>query len=231
MTENSETKVPGSRPSAAEWDLIFARLKGFLEGRFIPLVSEMARKDHNPFHFLIATLISLRTKDAVTAEASARLFAKAATPEAIRNLSEEEIANLIYPAGFYRNKARQIKETCRILVEQYGGRVPGNEKALLALPGVGRKTANLTLNLGFGVSAICVDIHVHRISNRIGWVVTRNPEETEFALMEILPEKYWMTINEYLVSYGQNICTPQSPHCSSCVINDLCLRRGVSRSR
>ena len=133
--------------------------------------------------------------------------------------------------GFYKNKAKHLKKIAAILIEKYDSQVPDNQEALLSLPGVGRKTANLVLNLGFGIPAICVDTHVHRVSNRFGWVTTKTPEQTEFALMEILPEKYWIEINELLVKFGQNICTPVSPWCSVCPVRKKCGRVGVGRSR
>ena len=183
-------------------------------------------------------MVSLRTKDDVTTAASNRLFAVAATPEAVARLSEEEIATLIYPAGFYRNKARHIREVA-VRVAELGG-VPDSLDALTALPGVGRKTANLVLNLGFGIPAVCVDTHVHRISNRFGWIETRTPDQTEAALMAIIPRRHWIETNELLVAFGQQVCTPTSPHCSRCAFSTSgggtggrprCARVGVTRSR
>ena len=180
---------------------------------------------------LISTIISLRTKDEVTHAASQRLFEIAADPGSIASLSEERIAEAIYPAGFYRNKSKQIREAARIIVQEYDGRTPATLEALTSLPGVGRKTANLVLGLGFGVPAICVDIHVHRISNRLGWVETKQPEATELALMELLPEELWIPINGVLVRFGQQQCVPVSPFCSSCPLREECPRHGVSRRR
>ncbi|MDQ7052180.1 MAG: endonuclease III [candidate division KSB1 bacterium] len=194
-------------------------------------LTEVAESTRDPFRVLISCIISLRTKDEVTAEASARLFAHAATPEKMRRLSAETIETLIYPAGFYRNKAKNILQVCDILVEQHGGRVPDRLEDLLALPGVGRKTANLVLSVGFRIPAICVDTHVHRIANRMGWVQTKTPEQTEMALMEVLPKKHWIEINDLLVSFGQNICKPISPFCSRCPVAAHCTRVGVERSR
>ena len=212
------------------WDSIFALLRAACRKNELPSVSQVALELRDPFRVLISTIISLRTKDQVTLEASRRLFEAADTPAAMAELSEETIARLIYPAGFYRNKAAQIRTISRTLCGN-GGAVPSDPNDLLALPGVGRKTANLTLNLGFGIDAICVDTHVHRISNRLDWVRTKTPEETEFALMEILPKKYWIEINELLVSFGQTVCTPQSPRCSACVLFEQCPRVGVGRAR
>ncbi len=218
--------------TARPWDRIIRRITATLESLTgLPSVSEVARKDHDPFRVLVATMISLRTKDAVTSVASEKLLALAPTASALAAVPEAKIEKLIYPAGFYRTKARSLRRTARILVEQHGGTVPRTMEELLDLPGVGRKTANLVLNLGYGVPGICVDTHVHRISNRTGWVKTRDPAGTEQALMEILPRKYWISINELLVRFGQTICTPVSPRCSICPITSWCARVGVTRSR
>ncbi len=188
-------------------------------------------KERDPFRLLVACIISLRTKDAVTAAASARLFAVASTPAALASLPEERIAALIYPAGFYRTKARQLRSLAGRLLVEHGGSVPAERSALLALPGVGRKTANLVLGLGFGIPAICVDTHVHRIANRLGLVATTNPEDTEHALEEVLPRTLWIDINDLLVTFGQHVCHPTSPRCSACPVSERCSRRGVRRSR
>jgi len=180
---------------------------------------------------LVSTMISLRTKDEVTAAASARLLQRAPTAEALASLPEGRIARLIYPAGFYRTKARHLKQAARLIAAQHGGRVPSSMEELLALPGVGRKTANLVRNLGFGLPGICVDTHVHRITNRLGWVRTRDPAQTERALEAVLPRRYWIPINGLLVAFGQRTCTPQSPWCSRCPIRKHCARIGVTRSR
>ena len=197
-----------------------------------PVVSLMAKRDHRtPFQILISTIISLRTKDQVTAQVSERLFKIAKTPEDILKLSEEEIQKAIYPAGFYKNKAKTIKEIARIIVEKYNGKVPDTLEELLKLPGVGRKTANLVLALSFGKPAICVDIHVHRITNRLGFVKTKNPEETEKQLMEKVPVKDWNRINDLLVAFGQTICKPVSPLCSKCPVEKYCEKVGVEKHR
>jgi endonuclease-3 len=193
-------------------------------------LTEVERR-REPFRLLVACIISLRTKDAVTAEASARLFARADTPAGIARLSEDEIGRLIFPAGFYNTKAHQLRALSMQLMDRHAGRVPGDRAALLALPGVGRKTANLVLGLGFGVPAICVDTHVHRISNRLGLVTTAKPEETERALEALLPRRHWIEINDLLVTFGQNVCHPTSPHCSACSLARRCARAGVRRSR
>jgi len=196
-----------------------------------PLIDQMGETSQTPFRILIATILSLRTKDTLTAVVAPRLFAVADTPAAMLALGVERIAELIYPVGFYRVKARQIVAICQILLERYGGEVPSDLDELLKLPGVGRKTANLVVTAGFGLPGICVDIHVHRICNRWGYVQTRTPEETEMALRARLPQRYWIPINRLLVTLGQNICHPTSPRCSICPIRDLCPRIGVTRSR
>ena len=196
-----------------------------------PSVTLISTLKKTPYHILISTLISLRTKDQVTLEASMRLFEKADSIEELDKLSEDEIAKLIYPCGFYKTKATRMKEICKIIIENNNGNIPDEIDELIKLPGVGRKTANLVVILGFNKPGICVDTHVHRISNRIGWVQTKTPEETEFALRKLLPLEYWRTINDYLVSYGQTVCTPMSPHCSVCKLNNICQRNGVDKSR
>ena len=195
-----------------------------------PAVTRVSRS-RDPFKVLVSCLISLRTKDEVTGEASARLFEAADTAERMANLTERKIEKLIYPAGFYRVKARNIREISRRVSREYGGRVPDTIDELLNLPGVGRKTANLVVSQGYGKPGICVDTHVHRISNRLGYVRTRTPRETEFALREKLPPEYWTDFNDLLVTYGQNVCTPVSPRCSICTLSELCDRVGVERSR
>jgi len=215
-----------------DWDRILKLLKGRLEGAELPSVSIVARKfAQDPFRILVSTLLSLRTKDKVTLEASQRLLEKAPTAATLLSLTEEEIQTLIYPVGFYRVKARNLKQIAYQLIDRFQGEVPADRQLLLSLPGVGRKTANLVLNLGFGIPAICVDTHVHRISNRLGWVRTRTPEQTEYALMEVLPQRYWIPLNEVLVAYGQRVCTPQSPFCSTCPLERECPKVGVGRRR
>lgn len=179
----------------------------------------------------MACVISLRTKDAVTREATARLLSRAPTLGELAKLSQEEVARLIYPAGFYRTKAAQLLSIAQILMDQYGGRVPPTRQALLSLPGVGRKTANLVLALGFGVPAIGVDTHVHRIANRLRLVQTRTPKETEQALTKLFPQEHWIAINDLLVPFGQNICTPTSPRCFGCPLSTSCPKAGVTRQR
>ena len=185
----------------------------------------------DPFRILVGCLISLRTKDEVTYPATERLFALAQSPAAMLGLRAATIARAIYPAGFYRRKAAQLRAISRLLMERHGGRVPETIDALLELPGVGRKTANLVVTLGFGKPGICVDTHVHRITNRLGWVRTRTPHDTERVLRERLPRRHWIPINEILVRHGQQVCKPLSPLCSSCPVRPDCARAGVARSR
>ena len=206
------------------------RLETFRDQCRVTTLAEEERT-RSPFRLLVACVISLRTKDEVTAESSRRLFEIAPDPQSLADLDTESIAKAIYPAGFYNTKAGQLNEIAHILTDQHGGDVPASEDALLALPGVGRKTANLVLGLGFGIPAICVDTHVHRISNRLGLVTTKTPEKTEKALNEVLPEDLWIPINDLLVTFGQNQCHPTSPRCSSCPLDDLCPRIGVTRFR
>ncbi len=216
---------------AAGWDGTIGVLRRHLEAAGLPSVTAIARERRDPFRVLVSTVISLRTKDEVTEAASRRLLAKAPSAAELARLPESSIGRLIYPAGFYRTKARHLRAIARILVETYGGQVPEDMEPLLALPGVGRKTANLVRNLGFGLDGICVDTHVHRISNRLGWVRTRTPAETEKALENVLPRKHWIAINTILVQFGQTTCKPLSPICSRCPLVRRCPRIGVTRSR
>jgi endonuclease-3 len=196
-----------------------------------PVVTLIAQRGASPFEILVSTLLSLRTKDEVTTGATARLLEKARTPEQLLALSEKEIQRLIYPVGFYLTKAKRLKDIGRLLMAQFGGNVPNNMEDLLSLPGVGRKTANLVLIEGFGQDAICVDTHVHRISNRIGLVDTNTPDQTEMALRRSLPLKYWKKYNYLLVCFGQTICLPVSPWCSRCPVSVRCPQKGITRSR
>ena len=216
---------------AAEVRDLAARLERFRAGCRATTLGEVQHASRSPFHLLVACVISLRTKDEVTHAASRRLFELASSPRELAALDEASVAEAIYPAGFYRTKARQLRAIAHLLESRHDGQVPGDREALLALPGVGRKTANLVLGLGFGVPAICVDTHVHRISNRLGLVRTRSPEETERALQERLPRDLWININDLLVTFGQNRCHPTSPRCGGCPLDDLCPRIGVTRSR
>ena len=184
-----------------------------------------------PFTVLISCILSLRTQDKTTHEASERLFRLAKTPRKMVKLSTAAIQKAIYPVGFYKTKAGNIKKICEILLSKNSGKVPDDLDALLELPGVGRKTANLVVTLGYGKPGICVDTHVHRITNRWGYVQTKTPEQTEMALRKKLPPEYWIIINDLLVSYGQNRCKPISPFCSTCRIRPYCDRKGVEVSR
>ena len=212
-------------------EAVMRALAKAIDGLDLPAIEKISEsQEENPFQVLIATLLSARTQDATTLAASTRLFRKARTPRTLAKLTVKQIERLIYPVSFYRHKARHVKATCRLLVERYGGQVPGTMEELLTLPGVGRKTANLVLILAFkSLKNICVDTHVHRISNRLGWVATRTPEETEQALYKATDSQWWPYINLYLVTWGQNVCRPIYPRCSECVLSDLCPRVGVTR--
>jgi endonuclease III len=205
-----------------------ARAIASLELPAVEKIAENSQED--PFEVLIATMLSAQTRDAVTAAASGRLFNVARTPRTMAKLTEKQIETLIHPVSFYRHKAKHVKQTCRILVDQYRGRVPATMDELLMLPGVGRKTANLVLILSFkSLKNICVDTHVHRISNRLGWVQTRTPGETEQALYKRTRERWWPYINLYLVTWGQNVCRPVYPRCGVCAIREHCPRIGVTQ--
>ncbi len=197
----------------------------------IPIVGEWANLTHNPFHVLISCVLSLRTKDETTSEASHRLFEVVNSPAEMLELSNEEIEKLIYPVNFYKNKAKSLLKISKDLIDRYDSKVPDEIDDLLTLNGVGRKTANLTVTLGYNKPGICVDIHVHRIFNRLGYLQTKKPDDTEFVLRDKLPKEYWIEINDLLVAYGQNICKPVSPWCSKCGIIDYCDRIGVEKSR
>jgi endonuclease-3 len=197
----------------------------------LPSVSAIARENRDPFRILVSTLLSLRTKDEVTEVASRRLFEIAHTPEALSRTPVRTIEKAIYPVGFYKTKARTVRDISKRLVEEYGGVVPDSIEELLLFKGVGRKTANLVVTLGYGKHGICVDTHVHRVSNRVGLVETKTPEQTEFALMKVLPKKYWIGYNELVVSFGQKVCKPISPHCSTCFFDENCPKIGVGKRR
>lgn len=222
-----------TKPDEAYFDRIFIEFRDTLNSlnKELPAVSYVAITKNDPYCVLISTLLSLRTKDDVTLKASVRLFEKADNPQAMLKLSAKEIEDLIFPTGFYRTKAQRILEVSQVLADKYGGKVPDTVEELLALPGVGIKTANLTLNLGFGIDAICVDCHVHQISNRMGWIKTKTPEESEKVLQTVMPRRYWIPLNELLVSYGQEVCTSVSPRCSLCPENGQCPKIGVVKSR
>jgi|SRR6266511_1982140 len=221
------------RPAQRTVQTVMRALARAIDHLDLPAVEKIAAdSQEDPFDVLISTMLSAQTRDPVTAAASARLFRAARTPRTMAQLTVKQIEKLIYPVSFYRHKARHVKHTCQILVERYQGRVPGTMEELLTLPGVGRKTANLVLILSFAsLKNICVDTHVHRISNRLGWVRTRTPEETEQALYQATSERWWPYINLYLVTWGQNVCRPLYPRCSECVIRQQCARVGVQDRR
>lgn len=196
----------------------------------IPWVTVVSERK-TPYHVLISCILSLRTKDKTTAEASQRLFKVANTPRKMIKLTVNRIQKLIYPVGFYRNKAKVILGISRRILDEFRGRVPNNLENLLKFKGVGRKTANLVLGLGYNIPSICVDTHVHRISNRLGWAKTKEPHATEEALQKIIPINYWIRLNTVMVAFGQNLCVPVSPFCSRCYVNRYCRKIGVNKSR
>jgi len=218
--------VPRGRITA-----VMRRLAKAIDGLDEPAVEKIAQEqEEDPFQVLIATLLSAQTKDAVTAKASTQLFRVARTPRTMLTLSVKQIEQLIYPVSFYRTKAVHVARTCGEIMGRFGGRVPSTMEELLTLPGVGRKTANLVLILAHrSQSNICVDTHVHRISNRLGWVATRTPDETERALYAAAQRKWWPLINLYLVTWGQNVCRPVYPRCHQCVLADVCPKFGVMK--
>jgi len=197
----------------------------------MPIVSHLAENQCDPFMILISTLLSLRTKDEVTAMATDRLFTLASTPEEMLRIPLQKIAKTIYPVGFYRVKARTIHSACRDLIKRFNSKVPDDLDELLSIKGVGRKTANLVVSLAYGKEGICVDTHVHRISNRLGYVKTKTPDETEFALRAKLPHKHWIIYNTIMVAFGRKTCKPISPLCSKCPVFKYCDRVGVGLNR
>src|SRR5438309_6870601 len=220
------SKVPSATVHRVMCSL--ARAIDHLDLPAVEKISEESQED--PFEVLIATMLSAQTRDSVTATASARLFRAARTPASMARLDVRRIERLIYPVSFYRHKARHVKATCQLLMERFGGRVPTTMEELLTLPGVGRKTANLVLILAFkSLRNVCVDTHVHRISNRLGWVRTRTPDETERALYAAIADRWWPYVNLYLVTWGQNVCRPVYPRCRGCVLRPWCPRIGVTK--
>ncbi len=210
---------------------IIKRLKTVYKQWNVPIVTLISNRSHDPFKILIATILSQRTKDAVTAKASERLFKIASTPREIAGMPVKRIQDIIYPVGFYRVKAGRIKVVAWEIANRYNGVVPDTIEELVKLPGVWRKTANLVVGLGYGKLAICVDTHVHRISNRFGYIKTKTPFETEMTLRKTLPQRYWIIYNDLLVALGQAICHPVSPKCSICPVTTYCMKIGVKRSR
>jgi endonuclease-3 len=217
-------------PDPKRVEAVMRRLAVAITGLELPAVEKISQsRDEDPFQVTIATLLSARTQDATTYAASERLFKKAATPHAMSKLTVKQIEKLIYPVSFYRYKARYIKATCAKLLKDFGGKTPSTMEELLTLPGVGRKTANLVLILAYeSQKNICVDTHVHRISNRLGWVSTKTPDETEQELYRVTEARWWPYINLYLVTWGQHVCRPIYPRCPACAIKDLCPRIGVT---
>ena len=197
----------------------------------VPVMVRLAEGGPDPFKILVACILSLRTRDRITAEASDRLFALSADPFSMAKMTVKKIEKAIFPVGFYRTKAKQIREGSKQICQEFQGKVPDTIEALVRLPGVGRKTANLVRTVGYKKPGICVDVHVHRICNRLGYVLTKNPVETECVLRQKLPQKHWITFNSLLVPFGQYQCTPISPRCSSCPIRPFCQRVGISTTR
>ena len=224
-------RIRVGRPDAARVERVLRTIARAIDGMELPAIEKISNaQQEDPFQVLIATLLSARTQDATTLAASTRLFARANTPRAVAALSVKEIERLIYPVSFYRNKARHVEATCQRLLSAYGGRVPSSLEELVTLPGVGRKTATLVMILAFqSTQHICVDIHVHRISNRLGWVKTTTPEATEQALYAVTDARWWKYLNLYLVTWGQNTCRPVYPRCDDCAIVADCPRLGVTK--
>ncbi len=213
-------------------DKIISLLKKEIEKFEIPIATKIGDKTRDPFRVLISCILSLRTKDTTTGPACQRLFKVASTPKSMLKLSNKRIEKLIFPVGFYPTKTRYIKKACKKIIKEYSGKVPKTMNDLLKIPGIGRKCAGLTLIYGHNITkSIPVDTHVHKVSNRLGWVKTKTPEKTELELMKIIPKKYWHDLNNLLVAHGQNICVPVSPFCSKCYIKKYCPKIGVKRSR
>jgi endonuclease III len=212
---------------AVNIDAVYAGIRKQFRAHRMPVVDLIEAQTHDPFKVLVSTILSARTKDQTTAAASARLFQIVKKPHDLRSISVAEIGKRIFPVGFHRNKAQYLHDLPDKLEELFGGRIPDTVDELIQLPGVGRKTANLVVSVGFRKPAICVDVHVHRICNRLGYLRTATPFHTEMRLRQILPVKYWITINSYLVSFGQHTCTPINPHCDACPIYRHCRRIGV----
>lgn len=215
------------------FDSVFSAISSSLAtmGAPVPAVSKIAMEDNSPYRILASTIISLRTRDSATWEASINLFKLAPTIDKLYSVDESLVAESIKKCGFYLRKANQLKKIAQIVMEEWRGEIPPDEGKLMSLPGVGIKTASLVLNLSFSMDAICVDCHVHQIANRLGWVETEKPEDTEKALKKILPRKYWIIINELFVMWGQNVCTPISPKCSICPLSSSCPKKGEGRTR
>lgn len=212
-------------------DHVLGAIRQYVETVANPFLDDTVHHNDDPFLVLAACILSLRNKDELTAVKAPELFRLADTPEAMLRLEEAAIARTIYPVGFYRNKARTLREISRTLLEKYGGRVPDTVEELVKIKGIGRKTANLVVSVAYHKPAICVDTHVHRIMNRLGYVRTRRPDDTEKALRAKLPRKHWIKVNNLLVRFGKSVCTPVSPKCSICPVSTDCDKVGVERSR
>lgn len=197
----------------------------------VPIMDLVATHDDDPFKILVGTILSARTKDETTAKVCKQLFKKVRKPSDFEERSVEDIEKLIYPCGFYKTKARSLKKLPLVLEERFGGEIPQTIEELIELPGVGRKTANLVVSLAFNKDGLCVDTHVHRITNRWGFIRTKTPQESELRLKKKLPKDKWRVVNRVLVAYGQQICTPISPWCSKCPVQKYCEQKGVRSSR
>jgi endonuclease III len=210
-----------------EIEIVYDKLRNEYSKHRAPVVELIEIQTHDPFKVLLATILSARTKDNVTARAAEKLFREVVSFEDIEKMSVEKLQEIIYPVGFYRTKALNIKELPRVINDKFGGKIPSTVDELITLPGVGRKTANLVVAVAFNKPAVCVDIHVHRIFNRLGYLETKNPFDTEMELRASLPEKYWTTFNSYFVSFGQNNCFPIDPRCDRCPVINYCSRIDV----
>lgn len=210
---------------------VISLIRGAVKVEPLPMIAAMGRDRFDPYRILISTLLSLRTKDEVTRLADERLFALASTPEEMVRLSEEAIREAIYPVGFFRKKAETIISVSRELIDRFDSRVPSSIEDLLSIRGVGRKTANLVVTMGYNLPGLCVDTHVHRVSNRLGYVQEPTPDKTEMALRKKLPEPFWIDYNSLIIAFGKSVCTPLSPRCGTCPVNGYCDREGVTRSR
>ena len=215
------------RENSIDFDAVFTGLRELFHQHRAPVVDLIEAQTSDPFKVLVATILSARTKDETTTMVTQKLFARVNAPEDLERLSVPELEELVHPAGFFRNKAKHLHELPRVLREEFDGEIPRTIEGLTRLPGVGRKTANLVLAIGFRIPAVCVDVHVHRIMNRLGYVDTKTPLETEMALREKMPQKYWLEFNSYFVSFGQNLCHPRNPRCDRCPIYRHCARIGV----